>query len=611
MIETKAGVTVDRKEEPDSEPSTGKRLAVLLICFFLSVAAATPFFFIGRSADRDDLKELHIPITHDMHLHFEQMKSFHNGISSGEIYPRWEEDTNRHFGAPTTSYYPPGIYYLTSAFYAILKDWWAALLGVHLVMMIASAGAIYLYARHCMSRAASLAAATAYIFAPYHLLDQYQRGAMAELLGFIWMPLMLLFAERLLSTASESVEWDFKSLHSTARSRRLFNMAGLALSYGAFLWSHPPTAYQFSLAFGLFVTLLALARKDLKGLIAVGCAILMGLAISAAYLYPAAVEQDLIRHEYVSDTWPYHATYVFLHALPYSGGHQGFFNLVDGIWLFCTLTIAAGGISILVSVVLQRVFKLRPVGLTARLNDRIALWIVMGCFAGFMMLEASAPIGRLIPKIDIGVFTWRMLSISSLVLSLLAGACAEAAMDAFRRKSRSALLAFGFVAVFITVGSVVFSLLAVVIPMSKAPLMVPSLEHLNFAMIPRAAPEDPRDLPEVEAAEFASGTGRAVVERWDPEHRELRVDMSEGDRLFIRTFNFPGWTATVDGEPAPIITGEQLGDIVLELPAGSHQIKLDYLNTPPRRAGSYVSLFSILMAAAALCAAFIMRSRDG
>jgi hypothetical protein len=604
MIETKAGVPVVRGPEAEAESGVGKQIAVALICLCLSAASALPFFFMGLSANREDVEELHIPVTHDMHLHFEQMKSFHEGISSGEIYPRWEEDTNRHFGAPTTSYYPPGVYYVTSAFYAAVGDWWWALMGTHLFMMAGAAAAIYLYAREAMSRFASVVAMAAYTLSPYHLLDQYQRGALAEMLGFIWMPLMLLFAERLLRR-----ETGPGARPQGALPRTLLNASGLALSYGAFLWSHPPTAYQFSLAFGLFVLLLAAARKELKGLLTVGSAMALGLGLSAAYLYPAAVEQDLIRHEYVSDTWPYHATYVFLHALPYSGGHKGFFNLVDGIWLFCTVTVAAAAVSILVSVLLRRAFKLRPVGLTAGLDGRITLWVVMGCFAGFMMTEASAPLGRLIPKIDIGVFTWRMLSISSLVVSLIAGACAEAAAEAARKRLRSGQAAFGFVAVFVTVGGLVLSVLAVAGPMIRAPLMVPSLEHLNFAMIPRTAPEDPRDLPEVPAAEFAAGRGRATIERWDPEHRELRAELDGEDLLFIRTFNFPGWAATVNGEPAAITTGEDLGDIVLRLPAGAHQVRLDYLDTPPRRAGGYVSLFSSLAVAAALAGAAAARRR--
>src|SRR6266496_3003016 len=161
--------------QPANERKT--RLLIALLCIGLSAFAVVPFFFMGQSDKGGDAFELRMPTTHDMFLHYDQMRSFYTGLSAGEIYPRWEEETNRGFGAPTTSYYPPGIYYLTSACYAITRDWLRALLDAHLVMMLLSGLALYWYARRFMSRWAAVVAMSAYVIGPYHLLDQYQRGA--------------------------------------------------------------------------------------------------------------------------------------------------------------------------------------------------------------------------------------------------------------------------------------------------------------------------------------------------------------------------------------------------------------------------------------------------
>ena len=115
------------------------KLLIAPLCIGLSAFAVVPFFFMGRSEMVGGGLGLRMPITHDMFLHYDQMRSFYNGLAAGEIYPRWEEETNRGFGAPTTSYYPPGVYYLTSVFYAVTRDWLRALLGAHLVMMIGAA----------------------------------------------------------------------------------------------------------------------------------------------------------------------------------------------------------------------------------------------------------------------------------------------------------------------------------------------------------------------------------------------------------------------------------------------------------------------------------------
>ena len=566
----------------------GVRVAILLLGLVLSALAAVPFFFMGRPPDPLRRVEVQMPVTHDMHLHLEQMKSFYNGVSSGVIYPRWEEDTNRHFGAPTTSYYPPGIYYLTSTFFALFGDWWLTLLSTYWIVVAGSAAAIYIYARQTMSRPAASVAMAAYTFLPYHILDQYQRGAMAELLGFVWMPLILLFGERMFGR-SIAGEGETESLPRTdRRSSRLMNMAGLAASYGAFLWSHPPTAYQFSLAFGLYVLILTVRRRDLRGLIRTGIALVMGAALSGAYLVSAAVEEDLIRHEYVSENWPYHTTYVFLHDLPYRAPHMGFFNLIDATWIAYT-------IGIVVMVGALAVFGRRIRLISGDLAERVVLWALMGCFAAFMMTKVSYYLGgKYIPKIEIGVFTWRMLSISTLVVALLAGACIEAAASSRRQNRRSAFWTITAAWLFAACGGIAVSIGLVVRPMYLAPVFQPSFEHLNLAMIPRTAPEEPLQLPHLDEVDLINGNGSVIVDRWDPESRAFRVELTEADLLLVRTFNFPGWAARVNGMQSQIITGPDLGEIALELPAGNHTVELEYLSTPARRVGNTMSVVSFL-----------------
>ena len=571
------------------------KLLIGLLCVGLSAFAVVPFFFMGRSETGGAAMELRMPVTHDMFLHYDQMRSFYNGLAAGEIYPRWEEDTNRGFGAPTTSYYPPGVYYLTSAFYAITQDWLRAVLDAHLAMMIAAAAALYIYARQAMERGAALAAMAAYIFLPYHMLDQYQRGAMAELLVFVWMPLLLLFGERLIKTPSQA----------TKQRPMLFSIVGLAASYGAFLWSHPPTAYQFTLGFGAYVLVLGVLRKDWKGLAAVGAAMALGIGLAAVYLLPAAIEQNLIHKEHVTQTWPYHKTYIFVHDLYNSDVHSGFFKLIDSIWITGTAVIAVGAITLLWS-------RRRALAAAPALKQRVSLWIMLGGLASFMMTSASMPVGKLIPKIDIGVFAWRMLSITTLVVALLVGAFTQAAVDAAARSARSDRLLFASLAVLTVVGGAGLSAVAVARPMIDAAVFEPESEHLNLATIPSSAPADPTGLPDgVPRAELATEeNGEVFVDEWKPHHRVMRASLKEDDGLLVRTFNFPGWTAAVDGRQVPIKTSENLGNIEIELRAGTHRVTLDFLETGARRAFRIVTLFSFVVLIALGIAPFVRRKEE-
>jgi len=586
--------------------SVAAKIVIVTLPILLSAAATVPFYFMGQPEDNGSRWRVRMPDTHDMFLHWDQMKSFYKGLHAGESYPRWEEETNRGFGAPTTSYYPPGVYYLTSAVYVVVRDWLRTLLWTHLLMMAASAAAIYLYARRSMSRIPALVAMAAYVFLPFHLIDQYQRGAMAELLSFVWMPLIMLFAEQLFGAGRAAVEnQENDSLVQENRGSRLTRpasimlaIAGLAASYGAFLWSHPPTAYQFSMVVAIFLPLLALFRRNWKGLLFSGFGLALGLALSAAYLLPAAREQELIRHEFVSQNWPYHESYVFLHT-EYIEANWGFFNLINHTWLFNTAVIVVGLFAALV--------------FTQRFRDRARsprsnaiLWGVLGCFASFMMTSASYPIGARLPKIDIGVFSWRMLSITTLMAALLAGVCAQAAIEAHRQSKKLSSRALGAVAAVVMLGTLVFTGFEVASPIWSAPLFEPEAEHLNLAIIPRTAPDDPEDLPDVEPVELDEENGSVRVERWDPQHREIAVQLEDADQVWIRTFNFPGWTATVDGSPARIETGEDLGDITIDLEAGSHKIVLDYLETPVRRRGRIITTSTFLLLIGSVLIGFAM-----
>lgn len=589
--------TKTKTTEPSAQPNDKvrasderkSRLLVALLCIGLSAIAVAPFFFMGRSETGGGAFELRMPATHDMFLQYDQMRSFYNGLAAGEIYPRWEEDTNRGFGAPTTSYYPPGVYYLTSAFYAITGDWLRTLLDVHLAMMVAAAAAMYLYARQVMERPPAVAAMAAYIFLPYHLLDQYQRGALAELLIFVWMPLMLFFGERVMRAPSAD------------RQRSvLISVAGLAATYGAFLWSHPPTAYQFTLGFSVYLLVLALIRREWKGLIAAGGAMALGIGLAAVYLLPAAIEQNLIHKEYVLETWPYHKTYVFVHDLYNSDVHSGFFKLIDWIWITGTAVIAAAALTLL--------WLNRKVIAASSLKQRVLLWVVLGGLASFMMTRASMPVGKLIPKIDIGVFTWRMLTITTLVVALLAGAFTQAALDAARQRLRFERLLFAALAALIVVGGAGFSAAALARPAIDSPVFEPEPEHLNYATIPSTAPGDPEALPDdAPRAELAEDNGEVAIEEWKPQHRVIRVDLTDDDTLLVRTFNFPGWIATVDGRQAPIKSSMELGGIEIELGAGTHQVTLDFGETHVRRICRIITLCSFGMFIVLGCAPFARR----
>jgi hypothetical protein len=572
-------ITSETIEKIKSQSDWRAQLGVVFLCLGLSLLVVLPFSFIGE-VPMSGCCGGAMPMTHDGAMHHNQMQSFWRGLSSGQIYPRWDDQTHNGYGAPTTIFYPPGVYYLTSLLFFLLRDWQGALIAWHFVTMAASGAAIYLYARQTMSRSAGLIAMIAYLIAPYHLINQYQRGALAEQMGFIWMPLVLMFAGRVLKG-----------------SKSPLNLAGLSLSFGLFIWSHPPTAYQLILVFGLCLAVYAVwntvlsrvsiptkyppqdGTPNILSIIWVICLLAFGSLLSASYFYPAIVEQYLINADDVEKTWPYHSSYVFDFSQKIYDHTGDFIARIDHLWLFGTITIVLIGIVFLISV---RYFN------SVELRGNIWLWLSAGLTASFLMTKYSYPIGKFIPKIEIGVFSWRMLSIMSLAVSLLAGACWQVAICRIDKQRHPAAIILVLTSLSILLASTAMSAWYVVRPMYRAEAFKPIPEHYNYATLPRGVP---REAPNVEPAQSASGDGSIVIERWQPEFRQLRVELDKADQLQFRTSNFPGWTAVVDGKIAEVKTGD-FGDIVIELPAGRHQVTLDFRSTPIRKISDWITIVS-------------------
>jgi hypothetical protein len=148
-------------------------------------------------------------------------------------------------------------------------------------------------------------------------------------------------------------------------------------------------------------------------------------------------------------------------------------------------------------------------------------------------------------------------------------------------------------------------------PVNKQEAFQPAEEHTNYAIIPRTAPAHTDDMPEMERTRLDGGPGSVTIREWKPQHRVIGVKSADAGRLFVRTFNYPGWTATLDGRPAPLATDGETGAILLGVPAGEHLVIMDFVDTPARRLGARITLLSFLLVLAALAiGAFAPRPKE-
>lgn len=540
------------------------------ICILVSLAAITPFFVIGEERGTGCCGGT-MPVTHDMVAHFNLMQSFYEGLREGNLYPSWQAETNRGYGAPAMIFYPPAIYYLSSLIHVFARSWLATIWILYLVLMIGSGLSFYALARSSLSKPAASIAMVAYLIAPYHLINHYQRGAIAECLGLVWLPLVILFA--------------FDRRHSN-----LSRFAGLAVSCGLFLWSHPPTAYQTALVFGPILIAADIWKQQWKHLAIAGLATVTGILIASAYVVPAFVEQRFIHADDIARTWPYVESYVFDFASTrYDHYKDDFIIRIDYIWLLCAFQVLAAAIWLIA-------FKVRTA----------LLWITAGLISLFLMTKVSAPLNSLIPGLAIGVFSWRMLAIASLSIAMLAG-CAYNAFETWVRQfPRLQLYSSLAISLAIVFSSLLFSVVYVGMPMYRAEAFKPDPGHSHFSLLPLTAFEDAVDAPPVK---MLSSNGEFSIIKWNSEERIVRMNMPEPGKVSVRTYFFPGWTAIAKDSQLEVRSGTD-GEILLDVPKGKYDLLLEFRPTKVRGVSRIITLASLIIVAALAAIDQITRKRN-
>jgi hypothetical protein len=92
------------------------------------------------------------------------------------------------------------------------------------------------------------------------------------------------------------------------------------------------------------------------------------------------------------------------------------------------------------------------------------------------------------------------------------------------------------------------------------------------------------------------GASASVVEH-GPTHDRFSVTSPQAFVARVLTFDFPGWRATVDGQPVTIAPSDPHGFITFPVPAGPHDVRVEFGPTLPRTVGAVVSLATLIILA--------------
>lgn len=545
-------------------------LAVVLLAGFAVAPLFHPLYFWGA---------------HDARHSVYFLVEFDRSIQDGIIYPRWAPDFAFGYGYPIFNIYAPLVYFLGEVFHLLGFNFVDSVKIVFGLGFILSGLAMYLYVSHIFGRPAGVLAGTAYVYVPYHLVDVYVRGALAESSAFVLFPLALWALHRLVEENSAK----FIAVSGISLALLILTHNGIALIY-------IPVLALYSFVFVLIKTRLRL-RETLFALLPVAIAGLLGLGLSAIFWLPMALEYRFVRtDQWTTADYDYRSHFVYLQ------------QLFSSVWGFgVSKPGPVDDMSFQLGVVPVILACIGVVGGIAVRRTReypvILYFAAMSLIAVILMLPLSGIIWGVLNIATLVQFPWRLLALTSASLCILAGA-------AIGLQERERLNIPLVSLLIITVFSSYSYLSPQFIEPAEGPVSLGGLmrfQQSSGEMVGLTAwnQEKPKDSPlmplyvagkpiesKIDPAYLAPGASAQTL-RHSTVLDEVLVESSDGTTLGFYTQYYPGWTAYLDGSKIDITPQGKLGLMTVEVPAGKHTVLIRFETTTPRVAGTLLSLLSM------------------
>ena len=494
----------------------------------------------------------------------------------GQIPCRWVPDMGYGYGYPLFNYYPPLPYYVGEFFHLLGFSFINSIKILVILSLIFSGIFAYLLGRELWGKYGGLVVAAFYLYAPYHAVDVYVRGALNEFWGLVFFPAVFWAVYKIISQDKKNF------------------VPHLAFFFGLLFLSHNLMAFfisPFLAVWGIF--LVWYLKKPFKVIWKLIWAGLWGLGLSAFFSLPVVLERKFVHIETMFiGYFNYLAHFADLKQLFFSrfwGYGASTWGPEDGMpFPIGQLHWGLGLIVLLIFAWLWLKKKKKEVFI-------VSLFFVFFLGTAFLAHQRSSFIWQAIPFLAGMQFPWRFVGLSSFFASVLSGSLFLLVKD----KTRTLFLAL------VLILSVISFNLSFFRP--EKILKITDTEKLFsakgwnklqtdaifdylpiYALQPPAGPAPPQPWftkgGEGQIKNFQKGTN------W----QKFDVDVESETIIKLPLYDFPGWQVFANGKPVEINHQNELGLIAFRLGLGSYKVEAKLKNTPIRTTGNLISLFSWL-----------------
>lgn len=505
-------------------------------------------------------------------------------LKAGHFPVRITQNLGFGYGYALFNFYPPFVYYLAELFVLVGFGYIVSiklLIGFGFVL---SGITMYMFSREYIDKWGSFIASSAYMYAPYHAVDVYVRGALPEFWTFVFIPLLFYLYKKIFDT------------------RKIGYVIITGIVFCFLILTHNLVAMMSCFLLSIYILYLLIATRYKK--IFVFQVLLSGiisLGLSASYWLPSFTERNTTLIELLTkELADYNQHYVYLRQLwnsPWGYGGS-LYGLEDG------LSFEIGKINIIGSV-----FSLLLAGyLYFKKNLQFKIIVVFNIILGiaiYMCTFYSDILWDYFKLLSYIQFPWRFLLFCVFASSFLLGSTTE-----FFKKDKLKIIY-----TILIIGAIIISHKNYFQPREyyrdvadndyiahdviKWKTSYMAFEYVPKGVITEVVTGNVTKIAitpdRVASSSFTILKGNIKVSELDVRPHFKKYELNgDGGSFRINQFAYPGWKVFLNNKEINFTTNNDYKLIDISVPAGQHSLEVQYTDTPIRSFSNIISLTIIL-----------------
>ena len=519
-------------------------------------------------------------------------------LSDGLFPVRWVSDLGYGYGYPIFNFYAPFAYYFGALFTLIGFD---VLFSTKLMMgvgFIFAGVSMYFLAKEFFGIKAAIISSLLYIYAPYHAVNLYVRGAVSEFWAYGFFPLFLLSLYKIFNQILT---------HSSNTNKQIFTRNYIiwsmlsALTFSLIIISHNLSAFILLLYLGSFLIIVCGIFKTKSKMLEIRYLIfpvLLGILLASFYWLPAILELNYTNiSSQLDGNFDYNLHFIAPNQLWES--QWGFGGSIEGD--IDGMSFRIGKVHLLLSFI--AIILLPFLWHTYFKQSRaIILLIIFFLLSVLFTTNLSKAIWDFVPVMKYIQFPWRFLSFVAFFSSLLGGAGVWGAIVVFQNKIPRSIS-------FVTIGIIIFGVV-----LFYDGLFIPrtiygysandfineqnvkwTVSKISDEYMPKyfIKPINQSDIVKNKIVVLNGDFDELVVDKQTTKQFIFRTDSKTETDILIRTAPFPSWRLSINGKQTNYLSTNK--GIELNINPGKNVVVMNFEPTTVQIIGNSLTLLSLAL----------------